>query len=250
MGVGEHRAVRNTVDIVIMAAEDKKEDNIRKVPSKQLQVMLIKRNQEPFKDTWTLPGGFVNFDESLRETVRKKLIQKTGISDIYTEQLYTYGDDVHRDPRDRVITIGYIALVDKNSIIHIDKQYDCDFETAWFWINIERNEYGQVTDAKFNRVGFDNSENVTLGFDHKDIVIDAINRMANKIMYTDIGFNLVGKEFTIRELQMAYECVVGKHIAGFRRIIENKLVETDKTTTDIQDKPASYRPAKLYKKKN
>ena len=248
MGVTDYKAVRNTVDIVILAAENKNEDNIRKVPSKQLQVMLVKRNQEPFKGTWVLPGGFVDYEIGLSEAVSKKLIQKTGISNIYTEQLYTYGDNVNRDPRDRVITVAYIALVNKNKLININKENDCDFETAWFWVNTERSENGQVVNVGLERVEGMCAEEITTGFDHKNIIIDAINRMANKIMYTDIGFNLVDKEFTIKELQTAYECVIGKQIAGFRRLIENKVKETNKTTYDIKDKPDSYRPAKLYYK--
>lgn len=245
-----YRAVRNTVDIVVLATVDRPTDNKRTVPQKGIQVLLVKRDREPFKDTWTIPGGFVDYDEPLHETVHRKLKQKTGIDDMYTEQLYTYGDDIKRDPRDRVISIGYIALTTKDRVNIRDNPGDN--ETAWFWVNTVRDN-GVITDIYLHKSETEHTENLDivteLGFDHKKILIDALNRMANKIMYTDIGFNLVGKTFTIKELQRAYEAIIGKEISGFRRLILDKIEPTGTTTTFVNAEPNCFRPAQLYTKK-
>ena len=242
MSIDNYPRIRATTDIVIMTTHNKEEENQRKVPEKGLQILLVKRNIEPYKDMWALPGGFIDADKPISVCVDNKLYNKTGISGIYKEQLYTYGDDVNRDPRDRVITVAYLALVSKAKVNV--KEVD----TAWFWVNTERNANGDVVNVtlKNEHTGETLSN---LAFDHSKIICDSINRIANKIMYTDIGFNLVGDEFTIKELQIAYETVVGRSIPGFRRIIENKIEETGKMTTDIRIKPDLHRPAKLFKRK-
>lgn len=244
LGIENYSKLRNTTDIVILTTENRENQNERKVPTKGLQILLIKRDSEPFNGKWTLPGGFVDSEKSLKSCVEEKLKQKTGISTLYKEQLYTYGDDVYRDPRDRVITIAYIALTSKDKT-HIENCHG-DKETDWFWVNTTRNIRGEVIGVSFTR---NNQTELVdeLGFDHNNIVIDAINRISNKIMYTDIGFHLVEDEFTIKELQMAYEAVTEREISGFRRIIEDKIVETGKITTDVRDKPDAHRPAKLYR---
>lgn len=245
MGLENYRAVRNTVDIVIMTTSDKESYNKRKVPDKNIQVILVKRDEEPYKDTWTLPGGFVGFDTTLSKTVETKLVEKTGISGIYYEQLYTYGDTIDRDPRDRVITIGYIALTPKDKINL--KNTHGSKETDWFTVETHRNKYGIVESVEFIRESTE-ERIVTLGFDHNSIIIDAINRVANKLMYTDVGFNLLEEEFTIKELQLSYEAIMGRNIPGFRRIIENKIKETGRSTKDTKDLPELHRPSKLYTK--
>ncbi len=254
MGIDSYKAIRNTIDIVILAVDDKPLFNERSVPDKGIQVLLVKRDMEPYNGMWTLPGGFVDYDKPLSQSVKDKLYQKTGICDMYTEQLYTYGEDIDRDPRDRVISIGYIALANKGRLI-LDTNKHKDI--AWFWVNCNRDDKYNVTDIELVKVGVSDkyqlteSEKLTnLGFDHKKIIIDAINRLANKILYTDIGFNLVGKEFSIRELQLAYEAIIGKGIPGFRRIISNKIEKTGVYTNMVNDKPDLHRPAQLFKFKD
>ena len=120
-----------TNDVLIFTTEDIKDDNIRKVPRKGLQVLLIKRDQQPDKDMWCIPGGFIRKDESLEEGAARKLKEKTGIEDMYLEQLYTFGD-VERDKRTRVITISNMALVAKEKIKTIE--VDSLKEKKWFWV--------------------------------------------------------------------------------------------------------------------
>jgi len=104
-----------TNDIIIFTTADKEEDNLRKVAKKGMQVILIKRDDYPYKGNWALPGGFVDINESLDMGAKRKLKEKTGIDNVYTEQLYTFGD-VHRDTRTRVISVGNLALVEKEII--------------------------------------------------------------------------------------------------------------------------------------
>ena len=103
MGIESYPKVRVTTDVVVLTVADLPVNNARSLPDKGVQVMLIKRDAEPFKDEWTLPGGFVNYSTPLIETIYSKLEQKTGAKNLYVEQLYTYGDDIHRDPRVLVI---------------------------------------------------------------------------------------------------------------------------------------------------
>lgn len=246
MSLGNYEKIRCTTDIVILTTSDKAITDERKVPTKGLQVMLIKRQNEPFKEHWTLPGGFVDYNKTLIECVNTKLKQKTGVDNLYKEQLYTYGDDLTRDPRERIITVSYLALTSKDKT-NISNCHG-ELETDWFWVETERRQDGNVTEAKFIR---DTTGEVvtTLGFDHKQIIINAINRLSNKIMYTEIGFNLVPDMFTLTELQMAYEAVKGKPIPGFRRIIKDKVEAMGISTFYIREKPDQHRPSELYRRK-
>ncbi len=121
-----------TNDILIFTTEDIEEDNLRKIPKKGMQIILINREDYPYKDTWALPGGFVQMEESLEEGAKKKLREKTGIDKVYTEQLYTFGD-VDRDKRTRVISVGNLALVEKSSIKI--KEINDDKKSQWFWVD-------------------------------------------------------------------------------------------------------------------
>lgn len=255
--IEQYRGVRNTVDIVILTTADKKANNERTVPEKGIQILLVKRDIEPFKGMWTIPGGFVAYNKPLHQVVNEKLLQKTGIDNMYTEQLYTYGEDINRDPRDRVISIGYIALTTKDNLKIVNAHGEK--ETAWFWALTQRDENSVITDLQFIRDTQSNdlasdyaaSDYVVdeLGFDHKKIVIDAINRLANKLMYTDIGFNLVNPEFTVKQLQNSYEAILGKSIPAFRRTILPKLEATGLSTKAVMDKPDLHRPAQYFRKR-
>ncbi|MBA9015629.1 ADP-ribose pyrophosphatase YjhB (NUDIX family) [Clostridium beijerinckii] len=120
-----------TNDIIIFTTGDRIEENSRKVPKKGMQILLIKRDDYPYKGKWAIPGGFVKNDESLEEGALRKLKEETGIDNVYTEQLYTFGE-INRDPRTRVISIGNIALISKEDIRFGD--YKDRKESKWFWV--------------------------------------------------------------------------------------------------------------------
>ena len=163
-----------TVDIVIFTIQDE-----------ELKVLLIKRGIEPFKDKWALPGGFVRIDESLEDSAKRELQEETGVKDVYLEQLFTFGD-IKRDPRGRVITISYMALVNSDNI-KLKATTDA-LETRWFTIN----------------------KIPTLAFDHKKIFEYALKRLKWKFEYTSVAFSLLPREFALSQLQKIYEIVFDK----------------------------------------
>ena len=102
-----------TNDVIIITTEDKIEENIRKVPRKGMQVLLVKRDEHPYLNKWAIPGGFIGIKEEIEEGARRKLEEETGVKDVYLEQLYTFGD-VDRDVRTRVISIANLALISES----------------------------------------------------------------------------------------------------------------------------------------
>jgi 8-oxo-dGTP diphosphatase len=199
-----------TVDVVIFALFDN-----------QLHVLLVQRKKPPFEGLWAIPGGFVRPHESLEEAAMRKLAEETGVTSVYTEQLYTFGD-VGRDPRLRVITVAYFALVPHEAI----QPQPGHNEAATSWVAL--------------------TELPTLAFDHNEIVTYAWQRLRYKLEYTAVGFRLLPHEFTLTELQQAYEVVLGEELdkRNFRRKILTAEVieETGKTSRESEG-----RPAKLYR---
>ncbi len=198
-----------TVDIIIFTVMDK-----------DLNVLLIKRAIDPFKGRWAIPGGFIKFNESLEEAAKRELFEETGVKDIYLEQLYTFGDP-KRDPRTRVVTVSYFALINQNDAI-IKASSDAT-EVKWFSIyNLPE-----------------------LAFDHKKIIEYALKRLRWKLEYTTVAFKLLTEKFTLTRLQDVYEIIFNRKLdkRNFRKkILELGLV---KETKEIQ-KEVSHRPAKLY----
>jgi len=198
-----------TVDLVIFTiAED------------DLKVLLIRRGQEPFKGRWALPGGFVEIDESLERAAARELKEEVGVTNVYLEQLYTFGEP-KRDPRGRVISVSYFALVDA-----------------------ERQRIVAASDAaeaQWHSV-FDAPK---LAFDHARILDTAVWRLRNKIEWTTVGYELLPKKFTLSELQRVYEIILQRPVdkRNFRKKIlaQGQILELNETRSDV-----AHRPARLY----
>ena len=189
----------------------------------ELKVLLIKRKHPPFRDCWAIPGGFVKVEkeEKLEETAKRELKEETNLNNIYIEQLKTYGNP-SRDPRMRVITISYFALLPMDKINKVNAGDDAK-ETKWFSIR------------KLPK----------LAFDHKIILSDLLLRLVGKILYTPIAFELVPKKFTWTELQNTYEIILGRRLLSpnFRRKIKAMyLIKEYKTTKKLKaaGKPPKY----------
>ncbi|MBI9097185.1 MAG: NUDIX hydrolase [Spirochaetaceae bacterium] len=200
-----------TVDCVVFGLD---------LVGKNLKLLLIRRNLEPFKDKWALPGGFVQMDETLEDAAIRELREETGLSNIYLEQLYTFGA-VDRDPRDRIVTVAYFALVKMNDLeLHADTDAS---DAAWFAID----DYPM------------------LSFDHESILNTAIVRLRGKVRYQPIGFELLPEKFTLSQLQILYEIVLetGLDKRNFRKKILSMgfLNELDEIEKDV-----SHRAARLY----
>ena len=199
-----------TVDVVIFSLVDN-----------DLQVLLVKRKYPPFAGIWALPGGFVHMDESLENAAMRELAEETGVTDVYTEQLYTFGAP-QRDPRTRVITVAYFALVPHHAIQHYPG--DDAAETAWHSVFALP----------------------PLAFDHEEILTYALQRLRYKLEYTAVGFELLPDVFTLSELQHAYEIILGEQLdkRNFRRkILSAEILEE----TGRKKKEGEGRPAMLYR---
>lgn len=247
-----------TSDIVLFSVSNGSKDSYRKLNKKYFSVLLVKRHNYPFKDKWCLPGGFISNSETSEEAARRILAKETNLHDIFLEQLYTF-DDINRDPRCRVMSVSYMGLVDKN------KLNDSLFEDA-SWFNImclEDDKSYHVTldngneeikfvvgktlkDKTTDRYKFDVVENDSIAFDHPRIIISGMERLKNKISYTDIVFNMMGEYFTLGDLQQVYEVILGKKLLdpAFRRIIAGKVEKTNLIKTG-----EGHRPSVLFRYK-
>lgn len=248
-----------TTDILIMSVSNEDTGNYRKLSEKKFSILLVKRDNYPFKDKWCLPGGFVGIDETLDEAAKRVLKTETNLKDIYIEQLYTFSD-IKRDPRMRVISTSYMALVDKNRLM--DK---LSANASWFNVFMLEDEKSynvtldngieeikfvvgkKLRDKTTDRYDFNIIKNDKLAFDHPLVIVSGIERLKNKIEYTDIVFNMMPKYFTLGELQQVYEVILGKKLLdpAFRRIIANKVEKTDKVQTG-----GGHRPSALFRYKN
>ncbi len=244
-----------TTDILIFSISEEYEDNYRKLSNKHFSVLLVKRDNYPYKDKWCLPGGFIKVDEDIEDAPIRILKNETGISDIYLEQLYTYGG-VDRDPRMRVISTSYMALIDKNRLR--DKLKD---NASWFNITKEEDKNNiyvtldngtdilkytikkTLKEKTTDRYKFTIEENTSLAFDHPLVITSGMERLKNKASYTDVVFNMMPKYFTLGELQQVYEIIRGKKLLdpAFRRIIKDKVEKTDKVKTG-----GGHRPSVLF----
>ena len=247
-----------TTDILIFSVSDGLQENYRKLNQKHFSVLLVKRDTYPFKDKWCLPGGFIGIDEDIEDAATRILETEANIKDIYLEQLYTYGNP-NRDPRMRVISTSYMALIDKNRLR--DK---ISKNAAWFNVFVleDKKEIHVTLDngnetIKFkikktlkekttDRYKYEVIENDKLAFDHPLVITSGISRLKNKIEYTDIVFNMMPEYFTLGELQQVYEVILGKKLLdpAFRRIIANKVEKTEKMKTG-----GGHRPSYLFKYK-
>ena len=187
----------------------------------ELKVMLIQRNLPPFRGNWALPGGFVQVDESLEDAARRELREETGLKNVFLEQLYTFGD-LGRDPRERVVTVAWYALVrlSNHRVIAATDARDA----AWFGLH----------------------DLPGLAFDHHKILRVAHDRIQSKVRYEPIGFELLPKKFTLTQLQKLYEIVLDRQIdkRNFRKKIlrMDVLEELDEVESDV-----AHRAARLYR---
>ena len=226
-----------------------------------LKVLLIQRNDNPYMNCWALPGGFVGMKESAYEAACRELKEETGLTDIYLEQLYTMSQP-DRDPRMRVIDLSYIALIPTVPV----KAGDDAEEALWFDVNFtekylelfneERNIYLKY---RLKKKEFKNGivkstgylpvlvSKDALAFDHAEIVLEGLLRLKNKVMYSDVAFNLLPEEFTLPDLQRVYEIVLGKELykTNFRSSIADKIESLEKKGVSV----VGGKMSQLYKYK-
>ena len=259
--VNKYKQLSLSADILLFSVSEEDNSNYRKNSEKKMSILLIKRHNYPYKDMWCLPGGFLNPEtETLDDCTKRILKTETNLSNIYLEQLYTY-DALDRDPRCRVISTSYMALVDKNRLD--DKVNE---NASWFDITLYNDDGNLVTvvldngkdTIKFSikkvlrelttdRYTFKIKENKDLAFDHPLVIVAGMERLRNKVGYTDIVFNMMPEYFTLGELQQVYEVILGKKLLdpAFRRIIADKVEKTEKMKTG-----GGHRPSYMFRYKN
>ncbi len=188
-----------------------------------VSVLLIRRKYEPFKNAWAIPGGFVLENESLEDAVKRELQEETGIIVNYLEQLYSFGEP-DRDPRQRIISIAYFALVKSALFQELKASTDAE-EAQWFPIN----------------------KLPTLAFDHKKILQIAIERIRAKIRYQPIGFELLDKKFSFADLEKLYITLLDKTID--RRNFTKKILSLGllEETGELATNSGAGRPSKIFK---
>lgn len=198
-----------TVDCVVFGLDDL-----------ELKVLLIQRDLKPHEGKWALPGGFVEVNETLDDAALRELEEETGLKKVYLEQLYTVGD-LGRDPRERVVTVAYYALV-----------------------RLSNHKVKAATDAR-QALWFSMDDLPKLAFDHEKILEMAYERLQGKVRYQPIGFELLPQKFTLRQLQNLYEVVLDRELdkRNFRKKILGMeiLQELDEVETDV-----AHRAARLY----
>lgn len=185
----------------------------------RLQVLLIERGIEPYKGRWAFPGGFLKMDETAEEGAKRELKEETGLENAYIQQLHTFSA-TNRDPRERVITIAYYALVKIQEV----KGGDDAASARWFPLD----------------------EIPPLAFDHDYILRMATQRLREQIHFQPIGFELLPEKFTIKELQSLYEAILG--INFDRRNFAKKMLHLE-ILTELNETvwPTPKREARLYK---
>lgn len=263
-----------TTDMVIFTVATGEVEDSRKKPGKDLQLLMIKRGGHPYKGDWALAGGFMNIDEDLDTAVQRELLEETGVSGVYAEQLFTWSA-VDRDPRMRIISASYMALVAQDKLETLQAGDDAD-DVQWFTVNaktvenvtlttgkaVERMQVIEleltagaikatatlkkvtITEGTTTKTETEIMETDGIAFDHAEIILYSLERLRGKVNYSNIAFNLVGEEFTLPDLQQVYEVILGRDLnkVQFRRHVEGMVSDTGKEL-----KVGAYRPSKLYR---
>ncbi len=242
-------------DILIYSIDSRENDNCRGLPKKYFSILLIKKDKDPFKGQWCLPGGFVKKEETSYEAAIRVLKKETNLSNIYVEQLGVF-DSIMRDPRGRIISTAYMALVDKSLI-----KEELSFDAKWFDISVTE-EKGIIKIELLNEDKIDISidkklvnkaaeqyiysliSSNNIAADHGLIINNGIVELRKKAEHTDIIFNLMPKEFTIGELKQVYEIILGKKLinSAFRRVIAPKIEMVEEKI-----KTGGHRPSNLFR---
>ena len=242
---GDYDRPSVTVDILVLGAS---------ADLRTLKILLVKRDEHPYLDRWALPGGFVRRDETAFQAAQRKLSNETGLEGVYLDQIYTFTRP-DRDPRTRVMTIAYLALVSDTSddmlrgvtCAGLGEDTGGVRDAAWFdlvidqgsisFTNAERNvsiEYS-IENKRFKngRIFYENwvsslKSKEELAFDHIEIIIESFIKLKAEFEHTDLAFNMMGDTFTLPDLQALYELVLGKKLykTNFRAMVAPKVDAT------------------------
>ena len=224
-----------TVDLVLLS-----------VKAGSLQVLLLRRSELPERGKWALPGGFVGLKESLDAAARRVMQEKAQLGDAYMEQLYTFGG-VKRDPRMRIISVAYYALLNPAELEAAEARSP-ELTLARVAVPWEGEAGGPVAahGVVEGRKKRGKDQTLPLAFDHAEILGMAVQRLRGKLDYSPVGFELLPREFTLRQLQEVHEAILGTSLnkpAFRRRLLDKGFLDP----TGQREEGVTYRPAELYR---
>lgn len=185
-----------------------------------LRVLLVERGEAPFEGAMALPGGFVRMDETIDDAARRELAEETGLGDVFLEQLYTFGA-LDRDPRDRVVSIAYYALV---NLVDHRVQSGTDARAAR-WVPVQ--------------------EARGLAFDHDKILEVALERLRAKVRYQAIGFEMLPERFKLSQLQALYEAILGRPLD--KRNFRKRFLAMGLLAQAGEERDVPHRAARLFR---
>ena len=249
-----------TVDSVIFRLNSKPQDNYRKLPEKKLQVLLLKREYPPFKGKYSIPGTFIDLNYELSQSMRLCVERKVGLKDFYHEQLFTFGEK-SRDPRTRVISTSFLLLTNSEIEVSDGKWFDVELiegqvsspskfkqkKDIVLLLKSEDEIYSNkiVVTQDISPTGQTKEVNLVeseLAFDHAKIIFYGLERLKNKLEYTDVIFNLLPEKFTLTELKLCYETILQTKLldANFRRKIIDRLSPIEEFEEGMGHRKSQY----------
>ena len=250
----EYQKPSVTVDAVIFRIFSQESENYRKLAQKKLQVFLNKRQYSPFKDKYAIVGTFIDLQHELSDTMKLCVKNKVGLNNYYYEQLFTFGDK-SRDPRTRVLSVSYMLLTSDQEELTNGDWFDINVKeiksnteqlsngfklTKTFELLLSNGEktLKNIIEVSNTKINLEETKTLNIissdiAFDHAKIIFQALERLKNKLEYTDIIFNLLPTEFTLTELKQCYEIILGEHLldANFRRKTAKMVSPTNKLDT-------------------
>ncbi|MDE6241958.1 MAG: nicotinate (nicotinamide) nucleotide adenylyltransferase [Anaeroplasmataceae bacterium] len=242
-----------TTDITLFSISDIETQNYRKKNGKSFSILLVERESAPFMNRYCIPGGFLSLDEKLLDSAKRILFTEANIDDVYLNQFHTFSD-IDRDIRGRVLSVSFLGLIDKTKIVG-----DLKAKASFFDLTLSQNQDIVTIEFKnafkefsckvkrtidsYGIISYREIENEYLAFDHLKVIATALEYLKTQIQTHDIVYHMLPKEFTLKELQLVYESILGKKLIDsvFRRTIKDKVSPTDKFKND-----GGHRPSRLY----
>lgn len=262
------------VDIALFTLKEEKSNNYRKMPRKKLSLLFVKRAEPPFEGMWVLPGGFLRERETLEEAAKRELLEETGIQNVNLRNFKVYSE-LGRDPRGWILSNAYLALTKENEML-LRATKDAK-EAVWAEIQLKKQEEKRLEQAqvyevfqtyqlsfpglqeevtakiqeklRYEKTGrsteFKLLESKGIGFDHAKIIAEVLIYLREELFRSNLGFDLLPEEFTLFELQKAYELILDQELLtpNFRRKVTEFVIETEKMREG-----AGHRPARLYRR--
>lgn len=266
---GNYQRPSVAADIAIFTIGNVEQQSHRKLPEKELRILLIKRSGHPYLGCWALPGGFAGPNETVGQAAMRELREETGVESGYLEQLFTFSDP-GRDPRTWVMSCTHMALVDSRqlklkagddasaaewfrlsyTLMEEEKKRSANFYSMHRRYLLEMSAGNHLLTAVVEQISgretceYRIAENHGLAFDHAKIIACAVDHLRKQLEGSELAFNLMPEKFTLTELQQVYEVILGRPLlkAAFRRKVKELVRETGEYTEH-----AGHRPSQLFR---